>query len=114
MSRLTAPSSPVALLRIITVAATSRAAGVAALSAVIAISAVHAPRGEGVGTLVYVVHQEADFWPQPAGLALMHPDGSSQLRLTYGPDIEPAWSPDGSKIAFSRSSAGQLDQSSVE
>lgn len=77
---------------------------VVALSAVLALSAMHAPRGEGVGTLVYVMHQDADFWPQPAGLALMHPDGSNHVRLTYGADTEPTWSPDGFSIAFSRSS----------
>ena len=34
----------------------------------------------------------------------MNPDGSGVTRLTTnsGPDIEPAWSPDGTKIVFAR------------
>ena len=80
------------------------AARVAALSAVMTISAVQAPRGEGTGTLVYAIHQ--DSWGSYVldGLALMHPDGSNQVRLTYSADSEPSWSPDGLRIAFTRSS----------
>ena len=61
------------------------AARVVALSAVIALSAVQQPRGEGAGTLVYAIHQ--DSWGSYVldGLALMHPDGSNQVR-----DIDPA------------------------
>jgi PKD repeat protein len=70
------------------------------------------PRAEGVGTLAYVLHGEcgsdgsaiSGYPPRcPLGLALMHPDGSGQLQLTGdGADAEPAWSPDGLQLAFSR------------
>ena len=104
MSRLIVAPSLIAARRGIAVAAVSRRWRVVALSAVIALSAVHESRAEGGVTLVYVVFQEADVWPQPDGLALVRPDGSPQVRLTYGADTEPTWSPDGSSIAFSRSS----------
>jgi TolB protein len=44
----------------------------------------------------------------PAGIWFMNADGSNQVRLTtnpdliYGYDADPAWSPDGSRIVFSR------------
>jgi TolB protein len=44
------------------------------------------------------------------GLWLMKPDGKSPRRLTKSDDIDPTWSPDGSKIAFAsaRNGARQL------
>jgi hypothetical protein len=80
------------------------AARVAALCAVMALSAVQQPRAEGAGTLVYAIHQDSWGYYALDGLALMHPDGSNQVRLTYSADSEPAWSPDGVRIAFTRSS----------
>jgi WD40-like Beta Propeller Repeat len=77
------------------------------------VSTTPRPRAEGVGTLAYVMHGECPLEgvvisghpPRcPLGLALMHPDGSGQLQLTGdGADAEPAWSPDGLQLAFSRS-----------
>ncbi len=37
-----------------------------------------------------------------SGIYTMNPDGSDRQRLTSGADIEPAWSPDGTQIAFTR------------
>ena len=88
--------------------ATRPRARAVALSALLALSAIQVPRAEGVGTLVYVVLRGSDSynaWASPDGLSLMHPDGSNQVPLTSGSaDTEPTWSPDGSSIAFSRSS----------
>ena len=88
--------------------ATRPRARAVALSALLALSAIQVPRAEGVSTLVFVVLRGSDSynaWASPDGLSLMHPDGSNQVRLTSGSaDTEPTWSPDGSSIAFSRSS----------
>jgi dipeptidyl aminopeptidase/acylaminoacyl peptidase len=32
----------------------------------------------------------------------MNPDGSSPRRLTTGNDVDPTWSPDGRRLAFTR------------
>lgn len=83
-----------------------RVSRLAILSAIIAVSAVEAPRAAGTGTLVYVTYRWSDegTWAQPDGLALMHPDGSNQVQLTTGrADTQPAWSSDGFQIAFTRS-----------
>jgi PKD repeat protein len=79
----------------------------------IVVSTTPHPRAEGVGTLAYVMYGDcrseggatSGYPPRcPLGLALMHPDGSGQLPLTGdGADAEPAWSPDGLQLAFSRS-----------
>ena len=36
------------------------------------------------------------------GIYTTNPDGTDPRRLTSGPDVEPAWSPDGAQIAFVR------------
>jgi PKD repeat protein len=93
--------------RAISLAAFGRAARVGALSALIAIASVQSPHAEGEPIVVYVTHYDLWDWGVYGlgGLALMRPDGSHQVQLTSdSTDMEPAWSPDGYQIAFSRSS----------
>jgi Tol biopolymer transport system component len=105
----------VSLAPIMTNGALGRLARIVGVSTLIIVSTTPRPRAEGVGTLAYVMY--GDCWSEsdgsgtsgyaprcPLGLALMHPDGSGQLPLTWdGADAEPAWSPDGLQLAFSRS-----------
>ncbi|MEA2555466.1 MAG: TolB protein, partial [Actinomycetota bacterium] len=44
-----------------------------------------------------------------AGIAAVNPDGRDALIVTGGNDHFPAWSPDGTKIAFSRGPTGSRD-----
>ncbi|MDQ1611196.1 MAG: hypothetical protein QOG00_1127 [Pyrinomonadaceae bacterium] len=68
--------------------------------------------------------QPANHTPEPRGkiafasdrdgnfeIYVMNPDGSGQLRLTNDPaeDVQPAWSPDGTRIAFVSNRAGTND-----
>jgi TolB protein len=70
-------------------------------------------------TIAYVRH---NFGAGPSGITeiwLMNPDGSNRRQLTFPPeehpdrgpasDSMPAWSPDGSQIAFARTYPGQGD-----
>lgn len=41
------------------------------------------------------------------GLWVMNPDGSDPRAITFKDDIDPTWSPDGSKIAFASNRSGQ-------
>jgi Tol biopolymer transport system component len=101
------------LAPLMTNSALRRLARIVGASTLIVVSTTPRPRAEGVGTLAYVMHGECPLEgvvisghpPRcPLGLALMHPDGSGQLQLTGdGADAEPAWSPDGLQLAFSRS-----------
>jgi hypothetical protein len=71
----------------------------------IVVSTPPRPRAEGVGTLAYGMYAECSsdgiaisgYAPRcPLGLAVIHPDGSSQRQLTGdSADAEPAWSPGG-------------------
>src|SRR5579884_1475626 len=48
--------------------------------------------------------------PQPIGIGVVRPDGTENRQLTDGEgtsDFHPAWSPDGSAIAFEHSASGQ-------
>jgi Tol biopolymer transport system component len=103
----------VSLAPLMTNGALRRLARIVGASTLIVVCTTPRPRAEGVGTLAYVMHGEcaadgsviSGHAPRcPLGLALMHPDGSGQLQLTGdGADAEPAWSPDGLQLAFSRS-----------
>jgi len=68
--------------------------------------------------------QPANHTPEPRGkiafasdrdgnfeIYVMNPDGSGQIRLTNDPaeDVQPAWSPDGTRIAFVSNRAGTND-----
>jgi Tol biopolymer transport system component len=117
--RRCASSFPVDVMRnvplapVMTNGALRRLARIVGASTLIVVSTTPRPRAEGVGTLAYVIHGECPLEgvvisghpPRcPLGLALMHPDGSGQLQLTGdGADAEPAWSPDGLQLSFSRS-----------
>ena len=74
--------------------------GVAALMTVVGLAA---PAGAtfpgGNGKIAYY-----DFAQDPQQIYTIEPDGSSPTQITSGPrhSIDPAWSADGSKIAFTR------------
>ena len=104
----------VSLAPIMTNGALGRLARIVGVFTLIIVSTTARPRAEGVGTIAYVMYGYrcpgggcviVEGTPRyPLGLALMHPDGSGQLPLTGdGADAEPAWSPDGLQLAFSRS-----------
>jgi WD40-like Beta Propeller Repeat len=101
------------LAPLMTNGAPGRLARIVGAFTLIVVSTTPRPWAEGVGTLAYVMYRDcwsdggatSGYTPRcPLGLALMHPDGSGQLQLTGdGADAEPAWSPDGLQLAFSRS-----------
>jgi PKD repeat protein len=83
------------------------------LSAAMIICVAESARGQAAGTLAYVVYgyeecqgcaQDESSPRYPLGLTVIHPSGSGHIRLTTnGADGEPAWSPDGFRLAFSSS-----------
>jgi hypothetical protein len=85
--------------------ALGRLARIVGAFTLIVVSTAARPPAEGVGTLAYGLYAECSsdgtatsgYLPRcPLGLAVIHPEGSSQLQLTGdSADAEPAWSPDG-------------------
>jgi LasA protease len=51
--------------------------------------------------------------PAPGGICTLRPDGSQRRQVTNGVDSEPAWSPDGTRIAFARSDSQGASQIEV-
>jgi serine/threonine-protein kinase len=92
----------------------------AALADVGELRTVRPPRGAvGTGSAVgsKIAFTSDRDGPDPVGhlgnheIYVMNPDGTDQRRLTYndGMDNQPAWSPDGRRIAFSRVGGGGVD-----
>ena len=67
-----------------------------------------------VGLLLLPVHAGAAYpgqngkiaYAKVGGIFAMNPDGSDQVQITVGEDLDPVWSPDGQRIAFVRRAGG--------
>jgi TolB protein len=105
------------MLAIVGVFLTATAAGTFALARTLrvghvrrpgAASPVHLPL-TGNGKIAYA--SDADGGQGNWDIYVMNPDGTGLTRLTSDPNVEarPAWSPDGTKIAFNRSKADGSD-----
>jgi TolB protein len=73
------------------------AAAVVALAAIGFAPAAHAGSPGANGKLAFA---------DAEGIAVVNPDGSGFRQLTHDDDVDPAWSPDGRKIAFERRAGG--------
>jgi hypothetical protein len=87
-------------------------------SATVAVGVLAGPASAGAAesaNIVYVTHAgraacDAAVGTDPCHVAVMNTDGVGRV-ITSGPgnDVDPAWSPDGTRIAFARSLGGHYD-----